>query len=125
LDALVLDESVLVEAAKRRLKLDIPTEQPYDDAGLVTRDAPLRTGPELDESGPIPRPVRRAGDEREASLDSGRKAVFALNSNHAAPNSGPLAVVATERQIAVATSPLQPGQDGCFPSMDGCSWFGL
>lgn len=36
--------------------------------------------------------------------------ITGLNSNHAAPNSGPLAVVATERQIAVATSPLQPGQ---------------
>src|SRR6266545_5062005 len=84
LAALVLDETVSVEAAQSHLKLDLPTEQPNDHAGLVARSAPVRTGPDPDETGPVSGPVGYVGDERKACFDRYRKVVLVLDPNHIA-----------------------------------------
>jgi hypothetical protein len=68
--------------AQRHPKLDFPRKKPNDDAGLVARGAPPRTGLGPDEAGPVPGPVGHVRDEREASFDGHRKVVLALDPNH-------------------------------------------
>jgi hypothetical protein len=53
LGALVLDELVLLEVAQSHSKLDLPPKKPNDDAGLVARGAPPRTGLDPDNAGPV------------------------------------------------------------------------
>ena len=82
LGAVVLDELVLLEVAQSHSKLDFAPKEPNDDAGLVTRGAPPRTGLDPDKAGPVPGPVGHVRYEREAGFDGHRKEVLALDPNH-------------------------------------------
>src|SRR6266516_782070 len=84
LAALVLDETVSVEAAQRPVKLDLPTEQPNDHAGLVARSAPVRTGLAPDETGPVSWQGRDVGDELKACFYRYRKVVLVIDPHHIA-----------------------------------------
>jgi hypothetical protein len=82
LDALVLDEPILVEATQGHMKFDVSTEQPDHDPGLVACGAPLRSGFDPYETGPVAWPVGYVRDKREPSLDRYRKTVSALDPDH-------------------------------------------